>query len=279
MPAHRVGRNNHCAVGPGVQRGGAQVERDCEAATTGFRPALMQRGHVCCALCNIVCLFLASIGTRTDAAVMTLGGHRRRRMPCGVAWGDSSSPAKHAVRIRAAPGADRHRLQHTVQAGQTGGQEATDVDSVSSHPRLTSAPKTAVDVATLTSPEICQPRPAIRNVCTARARGSHLTQQGRARDVVSCGCPRYPAHGEERAHIHERHTRVLCSARALIGDFWLAQHDGTGGPNCLLWAVDTRDEPLSPEPGLLAENCWRVPVADRLVRNLHESQRRSYVRT
>jgi hypothetical protein len=44
----------------------------CERrAPTGLRPALMQRAHVYCALCNIACLFLASIGTQTDAAVMT----------------------------------------------------------------------------------------------------------------------------------------------------------------------------------------------------------------
>lgn len=57
-----------------VQRGGAQVERDCETArlsTTALRPALMQLAHEYCALCNIACLFLASIGTQTAAAVMT----------------------------------------------------------------------------------------------------------------------------------------------------------------------------------------------------------------
>jgi hypothetical protein len=73
MPAHRVARNN-CAVGPGVQseRGGAQVERDsARLSTTGLRPALMQLAHEYCALCNLVCLFLASIGTQTAAAVMT----------------------------------------------------------------------------------------------------------------------------------------------------------------------------------------------------------------
>jgi hypothetical protein len=44
----------------------------CERrAPTGLRPALMQREHVYCALCNIVCLFLAFVGTQTDAAVMT----------------------------------------------------------------------------------------------------------------------------------------------------------------------------------------------------------------
>ena len=77
MPAHRVARNN-CAVGPGVQRGAACKSSETatlggrEPATTVFRATLMQREHVYCALmCNIECLFLASIGIQTDTAVMT----------------------------------------------------------------------------------------------------------------------------------------------------------------------------------------------------------------
>ena len=161
----------------------------------------MQLAHEHCALCNIACLFLASIGTHTAAAVMTILTYSRIGRP--QAAQDAMRRCLEGIQgiiLKACCGScaytsqppltgDGHRLQkYTVHAGQTDGQETADVDSVSSHPRLTSAPKTAVDVATLTSPEICQPRPAIRNVCTVRARGSHFDAAGRE-DVVSCGCP------------------------------------------------------------------------------------------
>ena len=75
----RVARNN-CAVGPVVQKRTKRDSRrahDCDllGATSAHRaPSGAYAARACQLLhrlCNIVCLFLASIGTQTDAAVMT----------------------------------------------------------------------------------------------------------------------------------------------------------------------------------------------------------------